>query len=219
MYNITLVHWLDVVAYRFTHDGLYMSITSPFICSILVFLLSSIHSQALWPGSLKIPSLSTITPSRITCMISCFHNRKSLCGGLFFGKRKVDHFSPTPLCFRYFPTRDFTEATSTYDKNNTCSWTHNLLSWQRLSVEYPTRLNYIIIQLSLFLGWSRGILHTSIVILNISTFSHILLNHPAVIQWPYLFKDSWSGWLEIPIYSVKSFSDRCILSPTPVLQL
>ena len=36
MSNLTLVHQLDVVAYCLTRDDLYMSITSPLICSSLV---------------------------------------------------------------------------------------------------------------------------------------------------------------------------------------
>ena len=71
MSNLTIVHRLDVVAYLLTREGLYMSITSPFICSSLVMLLSSLHYQTLCPSSLKLPSLSIIPPARITCVIAC----------------------------------------------------------------------------------------------------------------------------------------------------
>ena len=55
MSNITLVHRLDVVAYRLNRNGLYMSITYTFICSSLVLSLFCLHSQTLCPGSLKLP--------------------------------------------------------------------------------------------------------------------------------------------------------------------
>ena len=71
MSNLTLVHQLDVVAYHLTRDGLYMSITYPFICSSLVLSLLSLHYQTLCPGYLKLPSLSIILPARITCVIAC----------------------------------------------------------------------------------------------------------------------------------------------------
>ena len=159
-----------------------MSITSPFICIRLVLSLSSLHTQTLCPGSLKLPSISIIPPARINCVIIYFHNWQSLRGDLSFGNIKVDHFSPTPLCFKYFLSRDFPEAPGTSENNNTCWCTRTLLSRRILSVEYPTGLNSTIIHLSPSLGRSRGILYTLTVIPDISTFSHILLNHPAVIQ-------------------------------------
>ena len=137
-------------------------------------------------GALKFPSLSIIPPAGISCAIVCCHNQKSLRGGFSFGSRKIDHCSPTPLCFRYFLSKDFTDATKTSDKNKTCWCTRILLSRRRSSVKCPLLFNYIIIHLSPFLGWSRGILKTSTDILNTSTFSQRLLNHPAVIQGPYL---------------------------------
>ena len=170
MYNLTLVHWFDVIAYRLTCNGLYISITSPFIWSSLVVSLSSLRSQTLCPGYLKLPSLSIILPDGITCVIACCHNQKSLRVCLSFGNIKVDHCSPTPHYFKSFMSRDFPEAPSTSDKNNTCWCRRNVLTLQILSFEYPTRLNYIIINLSPSLGWSRGILHISTVISNISTF-------------------------------------------------
>ena len=100
IYNLNLVHRLYVVAYCLTRDGLYMSITFPSICSSLVLSLFSLHSQTLWPGSLKLPSLSIIPPAMITYVIACCHNRKYLHGWLYFENRKVDHFSPTHLSFK-----------------------------------------------------------------------------------------------------------------------
>ena len=132
--NLTLFHQLDVVSYRLTLDGLYMYTTSPFICSILVLLLLSLHSQTLCPVSLKLPSVSVIIPAEITCVIDCFHNQKSLRRGLSLGNQKLDHYSPTHLCFKYFWSRDFPEDPITSDKNNTCWCTQTLLSRQRLSM-------------------------------------------------------------------------------------
>ena len=136
--------------------------------------LPSLHSHILYGGALKFPSMYIIPPARISCAISCCHNRKSLRGGFYFGNWKVDQFSPTPFCFRYFLYKEFPDAHKTSDKNNNCCCTCNLLSWRRSSVECPLRFNSIIIHLSPFLGWSRGILQTSTVIPNISTFSQRL---------------------------------------------
>ena len=163
-----------------------MSITSPLICSNLVSSLSSLHYHILCGGALKFPSLSTIPHAGISCAIACCHNRKSLRGGFSFGNQKIDHCSPSPLCFRYFLSKDFPDAPKTSDRNKTCWCTRTLLSRRRSSVECPLRFNYIIIHFSLFLGCSSGILQTFTVILNISTFSQIILNHPSIIQDPYL---------------------------------
>ena len=154
-------------------------------CSNLVSSLSSLHSHILFGGALKFPSLSMIPPARISCAISCCHNRKSL-RGFFFGNQKVDHCSPLPLCFKYFLSKDFPDSPKTSNKNNTCWCTFNILSWRRSSVKYPLRFNSIIIHLSLFLGCSSEILQTSTVIQNLSTFYQRILNHPSVIQGPYL---------------------------------
>ena len=180
----TRVHLFGVVAYRSTYNGLYSSITSPLICSNLVSSLLSLHSQILCVGTFKFPSLSMITLSSINCVIACCHNRKHLCGGFYFGNQKVDHFSPSPLCFRYFLSKDFPDSPKISDKNKTCCCTLTILIWRRSSVECPLRFNSIIIHLSLFLGCSSGIFQTSTVIPKISTFSQRFLNHPSVIQDP-----------------------------------
>ena len=151
-----------------------------------MYSLSSLHSQILCGGALKFPSLSMIPPAGINCAIACCHNRKSLRGGFYFGNRKVNHCSPSPLGFRYFLSKDFPDAPKTSDKNKTCWCTRTLLSPRRSSVECPLRFNSIIIHLSLFLGCSIEILKTSTVIPNLSTFYQIFLNHPSVIQGPYL---------------------------------
>ena len=151
-----------------------------------MYSLSSLHSHILCGGDLKLPSVCIILPARIICEIVCCHNQKSLRGGFSFGNRKLDHCSPTPLCFRYFLSKNFPDTPKTSDKNKTCWCTGTLLSRCRYFVECPLLFNSIIVHLSLFLGCSSGILQTSAVIPNISTFSQRLFNHPSVIQGPYL---------------------------------
>ena len=70
----------------------------------------------------------------------------------------MDHCSPSPLCFRYFLSKDFPDAPKTSDKNKTCWCTRTLLSRRRSSVKCPLRFNSIIIHLYLFIGCSSGIL-------------------------------------------------------------
>ena len=160
--------------------------TSLLICSNLVSSLLSLHSQVFCGGALKFHSLFMILPAVISCAIYCCHNRKSLRGGFSFGNQKVDHCSPSPLCFRHFLSKDFPDAPKTSDKDKTCWCTRNLLSRRRSSVKCPLRFNSIIIHLSLFLGCSSGILQIPTIIPNLSTSYQILLNHPSVMQDPYL---------------------------------